>query len=42
MVDSHTKVIHKSKNQGSQILVTITFNELFIQEELEVNVKEYE
>ncbi len=30
MVDSHTKVIHKSRNQDSQASVIATFDELFI------------
>ncbi len=42
IVDSHTKIIHESRNQGSQASVTVIFDELFIQEELEADVEEYE
>ncbi len=42
MVDSHIKVIHKLRNQGSQASITATFDELFIQEKSKANVEEYE
>ena len=42
IVDSHTKVIHESRNQGSQALVTAVFDELFIQKESKADVEEYE
>jgi len=42
MVDSHTKVIHESRNQDLQVSVTAIFDELFIQEESEADVEEYE
>jgi len=42
MVDSHTKVIHESRNQDLQASITVAFDELFIQEELETDVEEYE
>ncbi len=42
LVDSHTKVINESRNQGSQASVIVTFDELFIQEESEADVEEYE
>ncbi len=41
MVDSHTKVIHESRNQGLQASITAAFDELFIQEESEADVEEY-
>ena len=42
MIDSCTKVIHESRNQSSQASVIAAFDELFIQKESEVDVKEYE
>ena len=42
MIDSHTKVIYESRNQGLQASVIIAFNELFIQKESKADVKEYE
>ena len=42
MVDSHIKVIHESRNQGSQASIIAVFDKLFIQEESEANVEKYE
>ncbi len=41
MIDSHTKVIYESRNQGLQASVTAAFDELFIQEESKANIEEY-
>ena len=39
MVDSHTKVIYESKNQGSQALVIVIFDKLLFKKNQKLMLK---